>query len=157
MKRFVLAVLTLAILVLPVLVTPVHGQNSGISNTTIKITSPEKNAKVSANEMIEGTSQNIPEGNRFWIAVYPRSVNRYYFQDFSPNFMPNGDWSNNAVIGDRMSSGQKFDIYVVLADGEANKLIENHLAECRARQSWPGLEKLPEGTTLFDKVMVIRE
>jgi hypothetical protein len=132
------------------------GQNSELKNTTAKITYPEENAKVAINEIVEGNSNNIAEGYKLWIIVYPRSVNRYYFQDFKPNFMANGEWSASAVIGNELSAGQKFDVYAALANNKADEFIVNDLKDCSEKQSWPGLKELPEGTTLMDKVTVIR-
>jgi hypothetical protein len=129
--------------------------------TEVKITNPQNGATIpQASIDVEGTSEGVSAGQALWIMVYPHGVNRYYPQDkrdLPIVMMANGDWSGQAIVGSDTDSGLEFKLFAVLADENANKAIIDYLDECKASESWPGMEKLPEGAMPYDKVSVTRE
>jgi len=130
------------------------------SSAEVKITNPSNGATVSKSIDVGGTSKDIPAGAALWIMVYPHGVNRYYPQDkrdFPVVMTANGDWSTKAVIGSDTDSGLEFEIFVVLADEKANQAIIDYLDKSKASGSWPGMEPLPDGSMIYDKVSVTRK
>ena len=125
-------------------------------DTKIRIINPQNGAIVKKYIDISGISNNITAQN-LWIMTYPYGVNRYYPPDFPVNIMENGNWSTQAVVGSDMDSGLEFKIFAVLADEKANKAIIDYLDKCEASRSWPGMEQLPYGAMIYDKVSVTRK
>jgi len=125
--------------------------------TEVKITYPYDDASVEIREMIRGTSQSIPEGQVVWIIVYPQITGRYYPQNALTDIQANGDWSSPALIGIEEDVGKKFDIIVVLANKEAQESLNAYLAQFEDKKTWPGLEKLPNGAVIYDRITITRE
>jgi hypothetical protein len=136
----------------------IYAQDSGLANTSISITSPKDLDEVNVQQRLEGTWNDIPDGYELWIAVQARNADRFYFQK-KPTMMMNGKWSGTANIGVQSVSnrGLEFDVYAILANETATDTIVEHLERCEENKSWPGLEELPLGTNVYNKVTVIRK
>ena len=123
----------------------------------IKITYPYDGATVEIREIVRGTSQKIPEGQAIWIIVYPHLVDRYYPQNNSADVQANGDWTSNTSISIEEDVNRKFDIIAVLADKRAQDAFEAYIKQAKDTKTWPGLGKLIEGTTIYDRITVMRK
>ncbi|HET54055.1 MAG TPA: hypothetical protein ENN33_02440 [Ignavibacteria bacterium] len=127
------------------------------SPTGVEITFPYDGATVEIREMILGTSQKIPEGQAIWIVVYPHVAGRYYPQNDPADVQTNGDWISLAFIGIQEDVNRKFDIVAVLADESAQEAFNAYLTQAKGNKTWPGFEKLPEGTAIYDRITVARK
>lgn len=123
------------------------------------ITYPDDGATVEIREMVRGTSQNIPERQVIWIVVYSQVAGRYYPQNYPADVQANGDWSSLAFIGIKEDSGKKFkfDIIAVLADEKAQDTFNDYLIQAKDKEKWEGLERLPEGALIYDRITVTRK
>jgi hypothetical protein len=70
--------------------------------------------------------------------------------------MTEKSWSTKMIIGKDTDDGLKFTLFAVLADGKANRAILDYLDKSKASASWPGLQKLPDGAVIYDKITVTR-
>lgn len=122
----------------------------------VKITDLSSGDRVNLEEVLRGTSQNIPEEQVIWIVIYPREVRRYYPQDYPVEIQAGGDWTSSVYIGIEADVGKTFDIIAVLADQEAQDAFNDYLEECQEEKSWPGLEVLPEGAVIHERITVTR-
>lgn len=120
----------------------------------VKITYPYDGATVEIREMIRGTSQRIPKGQVIWVAAY---LDRYHPQNYPADVQANGDWSSLAFIGIEEDIGKKFDIIAVLADKKAQDTFNAYLIQARDTKTWSGLERLPEGALIYDRITVTRK
>ncbi len=125
--------------------------------TEVEITYPYEGATVEIREMVRGYSQKIPEGHAIWIVVYPHLVDLYYPQNNSADVQIYGDWTSNTSIGFEEDANSKFDIIAVLADKRAQDAFEAYIKQAKDTKTWPGLGKLIEGTTIYDRITVIRK
>jgi len=125
--------------------------------TKVEITYSYDGATVEIREMVQGTSQKIPEGQAIWIMVYSHVVGRYYPQDNPADVQANGDWTSLTYIGIKEDVNRKFDIIAVLADKRAQDAFNAYLTKAKNTNTWPGLERLPEGATIYDRITVARE
>lgn len=123
----------------------------------IEITYPYDGANVEIREMVRGTSEKIPEGQAIWIVVYSHVVDRYYPQNNSADVQANGDWTSLTSIGIEEDVNRKFDIIVVLADKRAQDAFEAYIKQAKDTKTWSGLGKLIEGTTIYDRITVMRK
>jgi hypothetical protein len=125
--------------------------------TDIEITYPYDGATVEIREIVRGTSEKIPEGQAIWIVVYPHIVGRYYPQNDPADVHADGDWASLTFIGIEEDVGRKFDIIAVLADESAQEAFNVYLTQAKDKKTWQGLEKLPEGTAIYDRITVTRK
>ena len=125
--------------------------------TEVEITYPYNDDTVKIREMVQGTSQKIPEGQAIWIMVYSHVVGRYYPQDNPADVQANGDWTSLTSIGIEEDVNRKFDIIAVLADKRAQDAFNAYLTKAKDTNTWPGLERLLEGVTIYDRITVTRK
>ncbi len=128
-----------------------------ISTTEVKITHPYDGAYVEIVEMVRGTSQKIPEEEVIWIVIFPHIVGSYYPQNDPADVQTNGEWSSLISIGIEEDVDKEFDILAVLADKNAQYTFNAYLGEAKGKETWPGLQKLPEGASIYDRITVTRE
>jgi hypothetical protein len=123
--------------------------------TKINITYPLNGAEVNIKETVDGTAENIPEGYKFWILVYPQAANKFYPQNKNVNII-NGHWSSSIGLGTKDNSGEKFNIIAVLANEEAHKELTNYTDIGIKDNYWPGMDSIPQGAWVCDEVTVTR-
>lgn len=123
-----------------------------------KITNPPNGSIVLIPIEVEITLENISAEQDLWICVYPLNVKRYYIQDkrFLTTSETMGHLSMKAFVGTNDSWGSKFSLFLVGADGNANKAIIEYLTKSNAQRSWLGLENLPDGAFIYDTINVTR-
>lgn len=125
--------------------------------TKLEITYPHDGANVEISETVRGTSEKIPEGQAIWIMVYPHVIGRYYPNNDPAGVQANGDWTSLTSIGIEEDVNRKFDIIAVLADKRAQDAFNAYLKQAKDTDTWPGLERLPEGVTIYVRIPVTRE
>ena len=136
--------------------TPVASQTP-TPNTGLKITQPIEGGKVDQTEMVKGTSQRIPDGHVIWVVLFVQKVGRYYPQNQPADIQANGDWASVTYIGVPKDVGLKFDILAVSADKEGQNALNRYLVNARDRSDYAGLERLPNGVAIYDRVSVTRK
>lgn len=125
--------------------------------TKIETTYPYDGATVEISEMIQGTSQGIPEGHVIWVVVYSYDSDCYYPQNNPADIQADGSWSSLAIIGIGEDVSKRFDIIIVLADERAQDIFNTYITQAIRNESWPGLESLPEGVTIYARILVTRK
>lgn len=120
------------------------------------ITYPANQARVDQIETVRGTVQGLPAGQVIWVVIFPQEVGRYYPQNWPADLEAGGEWSSITYIGVPSDTGKRFDVLVVLADAEAQNAFNAYLADARDRADWPGLEALPSGAVIYDRITVTR-
>lgn len=108
-------------------------------------------------EVIKGTSQALPAGTAIWVFVFIPHVGRYYPQNNPVDMQVNGEWSSVAFIGQETDAGMKADIVAVVADKSAQQAIFSYLQNARDTQNFAGLERIPEGALIYDRITVERK
>jgi hypothetical protein len=136
---------------------PTPSPTPSVKAYEVKITYPYDDDTVEIREMVRGTSQKIPEGQAIWIMVYPHVVGRYYPQDNPVDVQANGDWTSLIYIGIEEDVNRKFDIIAVLADKRAQDAFNAYFTKAKDTNTWPGLERLLEGATIYDRITVMRK
>ena len=123
----------------------------------LKIVSPAGGDSVGLPEVVRGTSRRIPQEQSIWLVVYSHAVNRYYPQNDPADVQQNGNWASICYLGLDQDAGKKFDIIATLSNSAVRKEFRSYLDTAKEKQSWPGLERLPESTVIYDRVTVVRK
>jgi hypothetical protein len=131
-------------------------QSYATREPALKITYPAAGAEVSMREEVEGTYENLPDGQVVWVVVYSHASGRYYPQNDPAELQRNGRWTSLVYFGVEADRRQTFDALAVLADAKGQASIRSYLAEARDRNDWPGLDRWPQGVILYDRVKVAR-
>ncbi len=124
--------------------------------TMVRITYPSEGSEVERKVTVRGTSQNIPEGQVIWVVIYVHDVRRYFPQDLPADVQVNGDWVSPVIIGIDEDLGKEFDIIVVLVDQKAQDAFNDYLKDWGGKYPSPGLERLPEGALIYQRITVTR-
>jgi hypothetical protein len=133
-------------------------QNQPTQTVQVKIDKPVAESKVSYAERIKGRSQLLPTDKKIWIVIFPLAANSYYPQDRYVDIQPDGQWSSVAYIGIKDANiGESFDVIAVLVNSDAQEVFEKYSRESKAKQKWLGLENLPEGAQVYDRITVVRQ
>lgn len=122
-----------------------------------KITYPMNQSLCRQTETIQGTSHNIANDKKIWVVVFPQEAGRYYPQNKPADVAVNGNWSSITYIGVPEDVGKRFDILAIGADKSVQDSISVYLAVARDKSDAAGLEQLPDGAVLYDRISVIRE
>jgi hypothetical protein len=124
----------------------------------IKIDYPVNDAIVTLAETIKGSSQLELNNKKIWIIIFPLLANKYYPQDRAVDMQVDGRWSSVAYIGEKdRSSGEKFDIIAVVVDEGAQKTFSNYINASKVKNEYLGLDMLPEGAQVYDRITVTRK
>ena len=129
--------------------------------TEVKITHPTGESRVAHIETVRGTTRGIPTGHVVWVVVFAHEVGRYYPQDRAASAEARGRWSSVTYLGLQgdAGKGKTFDILAVLVDDQARRVFGAYIAEAKEHADWPdwyGLEGLPTGVVIWDRVTVTR-
>ncbi len=121
--------------------------------TRIEIADPSSASRVDPIEIVSGTSRSIPAGNEIVVVVYSHADGHYYPNDQAALIDATGAWeSPNTIVGAREDGGQLFDIIAALVNVDGRRA----LAVYYPIPERAGLETLPDGVTVFDRVEVLR-
>jgi hypothetical protein len=153
-KRIWLVGLGFVIIALLVFIGFTYTDNDNESPIAIDITSPSEGDGVDLTETVKGTSQNIPENQEIRVFVY--IVNRYYPMANPAVVEENGEWSSIATIGGEQDTGKQFGVYAILANQNAKDAINTYNTNSEISGKYGGMEKLPSGAVIYNKVFVIR-
>lgn len=131
---------------------------SNDQTTKVKIDYPLAKSKVVYVQRISGFSKLVPSDKKIWIVVFPLAANKYYPQDRYVDIQPDGQWSSVAYIGIKDKNiDEPFDIIAVLVNLEAQQGFEKYSRDSKAKQEWQGLDNLPEGAQVYDRITVDRK
>lgn len=126
----------------------------------VTITNLLDNDTVAQSTTIMGTYSAELE-NPFWVFVAPHAVAKIWPQ--SPDacegesvYTQQGLWEVRAGIGGPDSTGEFFDILIVIADEAASTEISQTLEQWCRVNSYPGLDELPAGAELYKTITVRR-
>lgn len=126
---------------------------SQLHTPSIKIEYPVEGGKVVKIENVKGSYRNILSNHLIWVIVYSYPDKVYYPHSSHANVDNKGGWSNNStIIGSSIDSGMQFDIIVLLVDENSQQELNKYLNNTERH----GLEELPTGVKLYDKVTVKR-
>lgn len=131
-------------------------QSYVVLDAALRITYPAPNAEVSLREEVEGDYENLPDGQVVWVFVFSHASGRYYPQNNAADLQPKGRWTSLTYFGVETDHRQTFSALAVLANPKGQTFIKNYLATARDRNDWPGMDRLPEGVTEYDRVKVVR-
>jgi PGF-pre-PGF domain-containing protein len=153
MAKFLIPLAAVALLFLCSMCTPTNAAPTN-DESTLKITYPSNASLVNIQETVTGTAENIPEGQKLWILVYPQSANKFYPQSGNVNII-DGKWSLTIGLGTKDNIGETFKIIAVLADQESSEEFTNYMSTGPST-GWPGIGNIPEGAKVVDEVTVTR-
>nr|VFK12554.1 MAG: hypothetical protein BECKLPF1236B_GA0070989_10382 [Candidatus Kentron sp. LPFa] len=127
-----------------------------------RITSHEKNQKVTTPEYLEGEC-NIPEGIYLWVVVRPKFMQHYHPQSNRRDHGPisngcDGDWEGIAYIGagPETDINGRFEILLVGVDIKGSTIMQSYLNKAHQTHDWHGISQLPEGAKIYQKMTAIR-
>lgn len=123
---------------------------------TVGITSPADGAVVELEQVVAGTSSEIPQQMTVWVLLQDMATGRYHPQAGPASFETGGGWSLAARFGQEGDAGKAFDVVAVAADPNAHAVFVDYMATANAAQSWGGLATLPSGAQILDRVSVER-
>jgi hypothetical protein len=126
------------------------------ADTTITITKPIEGSRVDQFTTIAGSSQALPANSVIWVVVYIPSTGRYYPQNVPADVQANGEWASIAYIGQENDGGLAADVIVVTADKSTQDAFYAYLADARDKSDYPGLEKIPSGAVIYDRISISR-
>lgn len=125
--------------------------------TDVTITYPVGLAKVDQTETVRGTVEGLPSEHVIWVVVFAQEVGRFYPQNRPADIEAANKWSSLVYIGVPADTDKRFDILAVVVNTEAQNALRAYLSDARDRSDWPGLEALPEGAMIYDRITVTRE
>jgi hypothetical protein len=117
-----------------------------------RITSPADGSNVPGEVTAQGSARNVPGGQTLWCVVH---IGGLYWPQ-KPVTRIGDNWTCLAGFGGGAieHNGKKFDLLLVMADGEANKAWVDWLTEGAKTGNFPGMLVLPSGVTPLDQVTV---
>jgi hypothetical protein len=80
---------------------------------------------------------------------------KYYPQN-PVNVQSDGSWTLPVQFGGEENAGEKFDIYALLVDDNAQKELDKYIEESEKVKLWNGIRTLPDGTKIITKLTVTR-
>jgi len=123
----------------------------------IEITNIAEGDSVSIDVVVKGTSKNIPNDQKIWLVVYSHPVKRFYPQDNAADMQVNGNWSSRCYVGIDKDVGKRFDLIVILAGKDVQRLFSEYLKEAKAKEAWLGLEAVPDYAEVHQRITVFRK
>lgn len=108
-------------------------------------------------QMVRGTSQAVPDGQAIWVVLFVQKVGRYFPPNQAADVQPNGGWASMTYIGVPSDVGLKFDLIAVLVDKQGQDAFNKYLVNAKNKSDYAGLEQLPNGATVYDRVSVTRK
>ena len=123
----------------------------------IEITNVAEGDSIAADVVVKGTSKNIPDDRKIWLVIFCHPARRFYPQDSPVDKQVGGDWSSRCYIGIEEDAGKRFDIILILADEEIERLFNGYLRNAKAKRDWCGLEEIPEHKEVYQRITVTRK
>jgi hypothetical protein len=134
--------------------------NAGLPGQ-ITVTYPLVGAEVSSQEIVSGTT--LGASDKIWVLVHT-----FYGKWFPQSYYPcvgddtrlnnSGGWSVQSVLGGDQDKGMPFDVVVVLANQEANQILDaKQKHDCQAGYTGYLTIELPQGISEKYRMRVIRK
>ena len=119
----------------------------------LHITSPFNDQVINLRQQVKGNYKELSGGQMLWVVVAPFHTSNYYPQQNPAILQPDGTWSSLTFVGSAGDAGRAFDILLVLVDAQGQQAFNNYLSDTNQH----GLNGLPPGVTIVDKVTVWRK
>jgi hypothetical protein len=123
----------------------------------ITIVEPRNGDFVTSNIDVKGLAKNIPAGETIWLMVVS-PTGKYY--PHSPAIMPDiqtGLWQLKGVtLGTPVDNGKSFYLITTTADTNSKSDLDNYFKKVALADGWMGLDTLPPGIKVYDKVKITR-
>lgn len=132
---------------------------SGPITRVVEITAPEVRAKVPSQFKVEGFFAGKLDDQSIWVAIRPRTANpdygnQHYVQPATTIVRDRGMCRWNALVNTEayiIESGSDIDILVLLADQQADEILDSH------ERTKTGISDLPKGAIAYDEITVTLE
>lgn len=89
--------------------------------------------------------------------LFVQKVSRYYPQNQAADVQPSGGWASMTYIGVPSDVGLKFELIAVLVDKEGQDAFNKYLVNAKNKSDYAGLEQIPNGAIVYDRVSVTRK
>lgn len=155
LKFLAVAFLSIAMLLIGFFLGSFFGDKQ--ESTQVGITYPLNQTSCQAIEIVQGTSSGLPSDMAIWIIIKPQKNDLYYPQNKPAETDVNGNWSSVANIGRQDDVLEKFEIIAVLADQSAQDSFAAYIANSRENGSFDGLQLLPDGVQIYDRIVLTRK
>jgi hypothetical protein len=128
----------------------------------VTIDSPEEGEVVACLARVQGTlSTTLSPGANLWLVMLPGGTGTWHV---APGLVNEGQsWWVDAYIGlcteddpAGKDVGRSFQLYIGIADAEADRAFRRYLAESSRQNDFPGMFSLPAGYAPVDRVGVQR-
>ncbi len=123
----------------------------------VKIIVPVDNATLPIEVNVKGTYQNLEQGQKIYVMIYPTNIGRYYPQPNAVLVQSNNNWSCEVLIGLNHDVGRIFLIHAVLADKEAQNVLDMYVNHIKDGNDSPGMLELPKGAQICSSVRINRK
>ena len=130
--------------------------SEGMETPIIKITCPKNgdDFPLHTESKIKGTISYVPDNQHLWIVMLNPNNKYYPFSGEPP--IHNGTWQTISYGGgEDADDGNTFSIGAYLLDERAYKEFKEYVEEAVAKDTWDGMDLLPEGVKKYDEVLVI--
>ena len=117
----------------------------------VTIEKPKDDGEIRHETSIQGTYSSIPDGYQIWVVV---SIGGRFYPSAKADLLQNGTWTATAWVGSGPDEdiGKTFGILAVLADPGASGELDKYIQA----KEWTGLDRLPAGAEICDRVTVKR-
>jgi hypothetical protein len=139
------------------LISPViFSRCSVFAPTKVEITSPQADTSVPPLITVQGTTCNLPDRQELWLLVVPEGITTYHPQAGPIVVTSDGSWSASAYVGlpGTDDVGRGFVLIAALADQQSSATMRAYLSQ--GRESFPGIQPLPQGIRLMSQTRVVR-
>lgn len=131
------------------------------SNSTIQIDfGLLKNGDlVSHRQNLSGSYENSGKSTLVWVVVVPHAVGNFHPQGRSIRLRSSsGTWSLKPYIGASKDDniGELFDILLVNVTETGSTEFTDYLKKSARDKDWPGMDALPDGSVILNKIFVKR-
>ena len=159
-KKWLITSIALFVLIsgalLAVYIIKLGKSNSSSCSEKVRITAPLDLQHVNIPVMVKGTYQDLPQGQEIWILIYPSDVGKYYPQNHV-EYLDDSRWISSASIGLDWDKGKTFYIYAVLADEQAQRVLNDYIEQAKNANDSPGMADLAKGARICYAVTVTRK
>jgi uncharacterized lipoprotein YmbA len=138
---------------------PISSNFSARQLPKIEILQPRNQDYVPYQTQISGRYEGNLARRNLWVIVHPQGADRYYPQR-PAEMREDGSWFVMAHFGQNTleEGGKAFDIFVYLADSQADQVLREYVKKADETGIWPGVLSLPSGSIqVGDPVRVIRQ
>ena len=129
-----------------------------VNTAKVNLSYPQPGNAVNRVETVSGKYENVGTHNSIWLIIYVPHVNRYFPQGNSVTLQEYGNWSSECYFGIEGDEGKIFELIVVTTNEEARSIFTAyHNRALQNNKDYEGLDKLPNGCFIHEKVSLTRK